>query len=127
MPSSWCCTPFDLPESMPKANREVVPGPFLSDPLAPAPRRPYGSRHERNGPRRVGSRRPDRPGAELGAEVEALERGGKRQAAPFSKGTRVNAPKRPGRKPGQGLFKRRGAAAPEWLSEPPIDVPVAES
>jgi hypothetical protein len=30
MPSSWCCTPFDQPDSIPKANREVVPGPFLS-------------------------------------------------------------------------------------------------
>lgn len=63
----------------------------------------------------------------LRAEVEALKRGGKRQAAPFSKGTRVKNPKRPGRKPGQGLFQRREAPAPERLSEPPIDVPVAES
>jgi hypothetical protein len=63
----------------------------------------------------------------LAAEVEALKRGGKRQAAPFSKGTRVKAPKRPGRKPGQGLFRRREAPAHETLSQPPIDVPVAES
>lgn len=62
----------------------------------------------------------------LRAEVEALKRGGKRQAAPFSKGTRVEAPKRPGRKPGQGPFHRREAPAPDRLSEPPIDVPVAE-
>jgi transposase len=62
----------------------------------------------------------------LAAEVEALKRGGKRQAAPFSKGTRVEAPKRPGRKPGRGAFRRREAPTPEALSEPPIDVPVTE-
>jgi hypothetical protein len=62
----------------------------------------------------------------LQAEVERLTRSGKRQAAPFSKGTRVERPKRPGRKPGQGAFKRREAPPPETLSEPPIDVPVAE-
>jgi hypothetical protein len=63
----------------------------------------------------------------LQAEIESLKRSGKRQAAPFSKGTRVEKPKRPGRKPGQGTFKRREAPRPEELSEPPIDVPVAES
>lgn len=62
----------------------------------------------------------------LQAEIEALKRGGKRQAAPFSKGTRVEKPKRPGRKPGQGTFKRREGPAPEQISEPPIDLPVAE-
>lgn len=65
--------------------------------------------------------------AALRAEIAALKRGGKRQAAPFSKGTRVEAPKRPGRKPGQGSFKTREAPTPDQLSEPPIDVPVAES
>src|SRR4051812_3842409 len=63
----------------------------------------------------------------LRAEVETLRRSGKRQAAPFSKGTRVQAPKPPGRQPGQGVFKRREAPAPESLSEPPIGVPVAET
>jgi hypothetical protein len=63
----------------------------------------------------------------LRAEVEALKRSGKRQAAPFSKGARKPDPKRPGRKPGQGLFKTREAPDPETLSEPPIDVPVAEA
>jgi transposase len=62
----------------------------------------------------------------LRAEVECLKRGGKRQAAPFSKGRRVGTPKTPGRKPGQGLFRRREAPTPEQLSGPPIDVPVAE-
>jgi transposase len=64
--------------------------------------------------------------AALEAKVEELTRSGKRQAAPFSKGTRARDPKRPGRKPGQGTFKRRVAPAPEQLSEPPVDVPVAE-
>src|SRR4051794_30370367 len=32
MPSSWCSTPLDRPESIPKANREVIPSPFLRDP-----------------------------------------------------------------------------------------------
>jgi transposase len=63
----------------------------------------------------------------LRSEVETLKRSGKRQAAPFSKGTRVKAPKTPGRKPGQGMFKRREAPTPESLSEPPIGVPVAET
>src|SRR5665647_2796256 len=62
----------------------------------------------------------------LQAEIEALKRSGKRQAAPFSKGTRKKDPKNPGRKPGQGAFKTREAPAPEALSEPPIDVPVVE-
>lgn len=60
-------------------------------------------------------------------EVEDLKRSGKRQAAPFSKGTRVAKPRKPGRKPGQGTFKHREAPAPEDLSEPPIDVPTAEA
>ena len=61
---------------------------------------------------------------QLRAEIEQLKRGNARQAAPFSKGTPASDPKRPGRKPGQGHFKRREAPAPEQLSEPPIDVPV---
>lgn len=64
--------------------------------------------------------------AALRAKVEELTRSGKRQAAPFSKGKPVKEPKRPGRKPGQGIFKRREAPAPEQLSEPPIDVPVEQ-
>ena len=60
----------------------------------------------------------------LRAEVERLTRDGHRQAAPFSKGTRVAHPKRPGRKPGTGLFRHRAAPAPETLTEPVVDVPV---
>jgi len=41
----------------------------------------------------------------LQAEVERLKCEGQRPAAPFSKGTRVAAPKKPGRKPGKGLFR----------------------
>src|SRR4051794_32534051 len=62
----------------------------------------------------------------LGARVEELTRSGKRQAAPFSKATRVEGPGRPGRKPGQGVFKRREAPDPESPTEPPVDVPVAQ-
>lgn len=48
---------------------------------------------------------------ELRGELERIKRGGKRSAAPFSKGTRVEDPKTPGRKPGQGAFERRKAPA----------------
>jgi transposase len=65
--------------------------------------------------------------ASLRAEIEALKRSGKRQAAPFSKGARKTDPKKPGRKPGQGMFKTREAPTPEQLTEPPIDVPVVET
>jgi transposase len=46
-----------------------------------------------------------RPIAALRAEIDQLTRGGKRQAAPFSKGTRAAEPKSPGRKPGSGTFR----------------------
>jgi transposase len=62
--------------------------------------------------------------AELRAEIEQLKRGGKRQAAPFSKGTRVADPKPPGRKPGSGTFRYREAPRPEEITEPPVDVRV---
>jgi hypothetical protein len=60
----------------------------------------------------------------LQAEVERLSRGAKRQAAPFSKGTRVVKPKRPGRKPGAGPFRYRHAPPPEAITEPPVEVKV---
>jgi transposase len=57
----------------------------------------------------------------LRAEIDQLEHGGKRQAALFSKSTRVADPKPPGRTPGSGTF-RNGAtgmritptALPTW-------------
>ena len=58
------------------------------------------------------------------AEIERLQRQGKRQAAPFSTGTRNAHPKKPGRKPGQGPFTGRAAPTPEQLSAPPLEVPV---
>jgi transposase len=60
----------------------------------------------------------------LVTENEQLKRGGKRQAAPFSKGTRSQDPKQPGRKPGEGTFSFRRAPRPEEITEPPVEVPV---
>jgi transposase len=60
----------------------------------------------------------------LVAENEQLKRSTKRQATPFSKGTRAKQPKRPGRKPGQGTFSFRQAPRPEEITESPIKVPV---
>lgn len=60
----------------------------------------------------------------LRAEIATLKRSSKRQAAPFSKGTRVSKPKRPGRKPGSGTFSFRPDPQPEEITEPPVDVPV---
>jgi len=60
----------------------------------------------------------------LRAENAQLRRSTKRQAAPFSKGTRVSKPKRPGRKPGSGAFSFRQAPGPEEVTEPPVDAPV---
>lgn len=57
-------------------------------------------------------------------EIEELRRGGKRQATPFSKGTRSKNPKPPGRKPGQGSFRHREPPAPADIQGPPVEVPV---
>jgi hypothetical protein len=62
--------------------------------------------------------------AALRAELDQLKRRDKRQAAPFSKGSRISQPKRPGRKPGAGAFHYRAAPQPEQITEPPVDVPV---
>lgn len=59
------------------------------------------------------------------AEIERLKRSGKRQATPFSKGTRKPDPGRPGRKPGEGPFRFRVAPAPEAVTGPPVVVAVA--
>ena len=53
----------------------------------------------------------------LQAENEALKREGKRQATPFARRKRVEHPKKPGRKAGQGQFKRREKPAPEQIKE----------
>jgi uncharacterized small protein (DUF1192 family)/transposase len=58
----------------------------------------------------------------LRAELDQVKRSGKRQAAPFSRGTRVANPKPPGRKPGTGTFRYREAPPPEAITEPPVDV-----
>jgi hypothetical protein len=50
------------------------------------------------------------------AEIERLKRAGKRQATPFSTGTRTPQPRKPGRKPSQGWFTRRTAPAPEQIT-----------
>src|ERR671919_58024 len=60
----------------------------------------------------------------LRGEIAELKRSTKRQAAPFSKGTRVSNPKRPGRQPGEGTFSFRQAPRPEAITEPPVNVPV---
>jgi hypothetical protein len=65
--------------------------------------------------------------AELQAALEQLRRAGKRQAAPFAKGTRQAKPKRPGRKPGQGLFRYRAVPEPAEVTEPPVEVPVTQA
>jgi transposase len=64
--------------------------------------------------------------ASLRSEIAELQRHTKRQAAPFSKGTRVNKPNRPGRKPGSGTFSFRQAPKPEEISESPVEVPVSQ-
>ena len=60
----------------------------------------------------------------LRAEIDQLTRGGKRQAAPFSKGTREPKPQRPGRKPDSGTFSYREAPPPGAITQPPVDVQV---
>ena len=55
-----------------------------------------------------------------------LKRAGKRQAAPFSKGGRSSRPKRPGRKPGMGSFSYRKSPSPDEVTEPLVEVAVAE-
>lgn len=59
---------------------------------------------------------------ELRAEIEQLK--GRSSAAPFSKGTHKSNPKPPGRKPGEGMFRRRPEPQPVPGVEP-IRVPVA--
>jgi transposase len=58
---------------------------------------------------------------ELRRENDALRRRQGRSAAPFSKGARKENPKPPGRKPGEGAFRRREDPA----GEPGETIPVA--
>lgn len=68
---------------------------------------------------------PDCPGcrelrkeiAELRRLLDELRRGGKRQAAPFSKGRPKLTPKTPGRKPGEGYGTHHRRTAPERIDE----------
>ncbi len=53
----------------------------------------------------------------LRAEIEELKRAGKRQATPFARRKRVEHPKKPGRKAGQGKFTRREPPAPRQVNE----------
>jgi len=59
----------------------------------------------------------------LVARVEELERAGKRQAAPFSKGKPKQDPQKPGRKPGDEYGDHHSRAHPEQIDEE-IDVPL---
>ena len=52
----------------------------------------------------------------LRTEIDQLKRRDKRQAAPFSTGSRVSQPKRPGRKPGSGTFHYRAAPLAEQIT-----------
>ena len=63
---------------------------------------------------------------ELHKQLAELKRAGKRQAAPFSKGGRSSRPKRPGRKPGMGSFSYRKSPSPDEVTEPIVEVAVAE-
>lgn len=60
------------------------------------------------------------------ARIDELERAGKRQASPFSKGDPKPKPKTPGRKPGEAYGTRRFRARPDRVDEE-IDVPLPES
>ena len=62
----------------------------------------------------------------LRAENAELQRSAKRQATPFSKGTRTREPRRPGRKAGEGTFSFRQAPRPEDITGPPVAVPVTQ-
>lgn len=60
----------------------------------------------------------------LQGRLEEARRAGKRQAAPFSKGTKETDPARPGRKPGAGYgTKARRQSPPPQDVDEVIDVP----
>jgi transposase len=63
------------------------------------------------------------------AEIAQLRRAAKRPATPFAKGTRKDQPKKPGRKRGKGRWAFRQLPEPPASAptEPPLEVPVAET
>jgi transposase len=63
----------------------------------------------------------------LRAQLDRLTRAGKSQATPFSKGTRVEHPKKPGRKPGEGPFRFRAAPPSDAFTASPVAVPVTQT
>lgn len=65
--------------------------------------------------------------AALRAQLDRLTRQGKSQATPFSRGTRLQNPKKPGRKPGKGPFHFRPAPPAESFTGPPVPVPVTQT
>lgn len=67
-----------------------------------------------------------RQNEQLRKPIEELRRKEHRSAAPFSKGKRKENPKAPGRKPGEGDFRRRSKPAAN-SSNPPVDVPVRQT
>jgi hypothetical protein len=65
--------------------------------------------------------------AALRAQIDRLNRQGKSPATPFSRGTRLPNPKKPGRKPGKGPFHFRPAPPAEQFTGPPVPVPVTQT
>ena len=62
----------------------------------------------------------------LTAWLEQAQRTGKRQPAPFSKGTPKQDPKPPGRKPGDHYGPKAHRPLPEHKPDEIIDVPLPE-
>ena len=63
---------------------------------------------------------------ELLSQLAESQRSARRQAAPFSKGRGSSKPKRPGRKPGMGLFSYRKPPSVDEVTEPVVEVRVSE-
>ena len=60
----------------------------------------------------------------LSKQLAELQRAGKRQAAPFSKGRRTSSPKRPGLQAGSRMFSYRKLPSPDQVTEPIVEVTV---
>ena len=63
----------------------------------------------------------------LKKELQAALRRGQRRAAPYSRDKRRANPKRPGRKAGQGKWKRRQPPSDSDVTRPIVQVPVTET